>query len=78
MEEPATIALHPAKVFTFDPERLWARALAIGGNRMVTVGPNDEIRPLGSESTLSIDLDGWASFRASAPLHAHVPTVSGA
>ncbi len=46
------------RVFTADPDRPWAEALAIRRERIVAVGTTDEIRALAGERTLQRDLGG--------------------
>jgi hypothetical protein len=37
------IILHNAKIYTVDPARPWAEALAIERQRIMAVGSNDEV-----------------------------------
>jgi predicted amidohydrolase YtcJ len=41
---PVTLAIVNAKVWTGDPARPWAEALAVAGERLAAVGTNEEIR----------------------------------
>ena len=39
------VILYNGKIFTSNPERLWAEALSIRGERISAVGTSDSIRP---------------------------------
>ncbi|MCC7125670.1 MAG: amidohydrolase family protein [Acidobacteria bacterium] len=52
------VVLLNGRVFTADPERPWAEALAIRRERIVAVGTTDEIRALADEGTQQRDLGG--------------------
>src|SRR5438876_1481825 len=54
-DEPDLI-LAGGKIFTADPARPWAEALAIAGDRIVTVGSSAEVRPLAGHATRVIEL----------------------
>jgi hypothetical protein len=47
-----------ARVFTADPSRPWAEALAIRGDRIVAVGTTAEVRALAGSATSTRDLGG--------------------
>lgn len=46
------------RIYTVDPARPWAEAVAVAGGRIVAVGSNDEIRALGGAGTGTTDLGG--------------------
>jgi predicted amidohydrolase YtcJ len=46
------------KIYTVDPMRPWAEALAVGGNKILRVGSSSEIKALASEGTEVVDLHG--------------------
>jgi predicted amidohydrolase YtcJ len=46
------------KIFTSDEKQLYAEALAIKGNRIITVGKKNEIEKLAKPSTKLIDVEG--------------------
>ena len=48
---PVTLAIVNARVWTGDPERPSAEAVAISGDRIVAAGSSDEIRQLAAAST---------------------------
>ena len=54
----ADLVLLNGRVFTADPARPWAEALAIRGDRIVAVGTSAETAALASEGTSTRDLDG--------------------
>ncbi len=50
------LILAGGKVFTADPARPWAEAVAIAGARIVAVGSSAEVRPLAGRTTRVIEL----------------------
>jgi predicted amidohydrolase YtcJ len=56
--EPPERILVNGKLWTGDPGRPHAQALAIRGSRLLAVGTNQEIRRLAGERTRVLDLDG--------------------
>lgn len=52
------LVLTGGKVFTADPARPWAEAVAIRGERIVAVGSTDEVSRLAGTATRRIALDG--------------------
>ena len=56
--EPPSFILHDAVVFTADPARPRAQALAVRGERIVAVGTDAEILALAGPATAVLDLDG--------------------
>ncbi|HEV7500857.1 MAG TPA: amidohydrolase family protein, partial [Vicinamibacteria bacterium] len=50
------LILAGGKVFTADPARPWAEAVAIAGERIVAVGSSAEVRPLAGRTTRVIEL----------------------
>ena len=53
MPEPADLVITGADVFTVDPARTWAEAVAVRGDRIVAVGTEDEVRePVGTGGEL--------------------------
>jgi predicted amidohydrolase YtcJ len=51
-----TLVLHGGKVFTADPAKPWAQAVAIAGDRIAAVGTDSEVLALANASTERIDL----------------------
>jgi predicted amidohydrolase YtcJ len=56
--QSADIILVNGKIFTADTTQLYVQALAIKGNRILTVGSNSEIEKLATTNTKRIDLNG--------------------
>lgn len=54
----ADLILHNGKIFTSDPEHLWAEAIAIKGERILGIGMNDEVLQVKGTRTRMIDLQG--------------------
>jgi predicted amidohydrolase YtcJ len=54
-QEP-NIILHSATIHTVDPKQPQSQAMAISGDRILAVGPNDDVLHLASPATKKIDL----------------------
>jgi predicted amidohydrolase YtcJ len=67
-----TVILHDADVFTADPVRPRARALAVRGDRIVAVGTDAEVLALAGPGTTVIDLDGRLVVPGLNDAHQHV------
>ena len=52
---PATLAVTGARIWTGDPARPWAEALAARGEALIAVGSHDDVMALADESTLVLD-----------------------
>ena len=72
----ATLLLHNANVFTADPDRPRAEAVALHGNRIVFAGSNIEAKRLAGPSTRLIDARGRTVLPGFIDSHFHL--VSGA
>jgi predicted amidohydrolase YtcJ len=66
-----SIALLSGKVFTGDPARPYAEAIAIDGERIAAVGTNEEIRALATPRTQVIDLGGRVVIPGINDAHMH-------
>ena len=60
------------KVFTADPARPWAQALAITGDRITAVGTTAEVRAAAGSATRVIPLDGRVVVPGFNDAHTHV------
>lgn len=69
---PADTILHHGKVFTADPDRPWAQAVAIRGQRIVAVGNDGPVRALAGPHTRSIDLGGRVLIPGMNDAHFHM------
>jgi predicted amidohydrolase YtcJ len=56
--QQADIILTNGKIFTSNQSQLYAEAVAIKGNKILSVGKNDEIQKLTAKSTMVINLQG--------------------
>ncbi len=55
-EQPAaTLAVTDARIWTGNPDRPWAEAMAVDGDRIVAVGSNADISPLIGRATTIVD-----------------------
>ncbi len=74
-DDPATLAFIETRVWTGDPDRPWAEAVAVRGERIVTVGSSEEIAPLIGDETRVLTLtDGML---VPGFIDAHVHLVAG-
>src|SRR5262245_42863936 len=69
------LALVNARVYTLDPSRPWAEALAIGGSRIVAVGSTGEIQKLTTAATKVIDLKGAFASPGFNDAHVHIDST---
>jgi predicted amidohydrolase YtcJ len=70
-DEPPDLILHHGKVFTSDPGRPWAEAVAIRGARIVAVGNSGEVLARGGSCTRRIDLGGRVVIPGINDAHQH-------
>jgi predicted amidohydrolase YtcJ len=66
------IILHNGKIFTSDKNQLWAEAIAIKGEKILTIGRNDEVMKLKGAQTRLINLDGRLVVPGFNDAHAHI------
>ena len=71
-QREADFVLHNGKVFTADPHRPWAEAVAIRGARLVAVGDDARVRALEGPDTVVIDLGGRVVVPGFNDSHAHL------
>ena len=57
-EPPADLAILSGRVYTMDPARPWAEAIAVRGDRIVRVGDDSDVAPLVGPATRVERLDG--------------------
>lgn len=69
--ESATLVLRNGRVETMDEAKPAAQAIAIGGDRIVAVGTNEEIRPYVGSATKVIDLRGALATPGLIDSHVH-------
>jgi len=69
---PPDLVLLGGKVFTADPARPWAQALAITGDRITAVGTTAEVRATAGPSTRVIALEGRVVVPGFNDAHTHV------
>lgn len=78
-DEPRPLAdmiLKNALVYTVDPARPWAEALAIAGDRIIYVGDVDGANSLKGENTVVLDLDGKTVLPGFVSAHDHLVSSS--
>ncbi|WP_396626051.1 amidohydrolase family protein, partial [Luteitalea sp.] len=69
---PADLIVTNARVYTVDPARPEAQAVAVRGDRVVAVGTSAEVQALRGPSTAVIDAGGRAVIPGLHDAHGHV------
>jgi predicted amidohydrolase YtcJ len=72
------VVLTGGKIFTADPERPWAEAVAVGEDRIMVVGSNEEAMEHANDSTRVIELHGRVVVPGINDAHVHEPWGIGA
>jgi predicted amidohydrolase YtcJ len=75
-EAKPNLILHSATIHTVDPKQPQAQAMAICGDRILAVGPNDDVLSLASPGTKKIDLSGKTVLPGFIDAHSH-PAAAG-
>ncbi len=60
------------RIYTVDPRRSWAEAIAIVDGRIVAVGGNDEVRLRAGPATQIVDLEGRMAMPGFVDVHNHI------
>ena len=71
---PLTLAVVNARVWTGDPRRPWADAIAVDGDRITLVGTSAEVKKLAAPSTRVIDAAGMMVVPGFIDSHVHFIT----
>jgi len=71
------LVLLDAHVFTADPARPWAEALAIRGERIIAVGSNREVTALAASTTVQRDVEGHTIVPGFNDAHVADPQLDG-
>lgn len=69
--EPADVIYRSGRIYTVDPERPWAEAVAAAGGRIVAVGSNEDVERFAGPETETIDLQGRFVMPGVFDLHSH-------
>ncbi|MGZ5469683.1 MAG: amidohydrolase family protein, partial [Candidatus Aminicenantales bacterium] len=72
----ADLAIRNARVWTGDPNRPWAQAVAVAGGRILAVGENDDIGAWVGPSTRVVDGRGAALLPGLIDAHFHLLDLS--
>src|SRR5690606_27806021 len=75
VEPPVSLAVVNARVWTADPSRPWADAIAVRGDRLAAVSSSAEVRKLAGSSARVIDARG--AFLAPGFIDSHVHFLQG-
>jgi len=73
----ADLVLGGGRIFTASKERPWARALAVRGERLLTVGTESQAERWAGRGTRRIDLDGRVVVPGFIDAHAHLSDRAG-
>ena len=71
----ADLLLLNGRIYTVDPARPWAEAVAIRGDRIVSVGTSAEIKTLAGPQTRTIDLRGAFASPGFNDAHVHIDST---
>ena len=71
--DAADLVLTGGRIFTADPARTWAEALAVRAGRIVAVGGDRDVRPLTGPRTRVIELRGRTVTPGFGDAHVHPP-----
>ncbi len=71
-ERPADLILKAARIWTGDPDRPWAEALAARSGEIVAVGPVAAVERFRGPDTRSVDLPGGFAMPGLVDAHAHL------
>ena len=77
MAGDADMVLVDGKVFTAVPDRPWARALAVRGDRLIAVGTNTKVERCAGRATKHVDLRGRVAVPGFIDAHAHMADSAG-
>ncbi len=70
--QPADLVLLNGRVYTVDPARPWAEAVAVAGDRILAVGSTAEVARLAGPATRRIDLGGAFVSPGFHDAHVHI------
>jgi predicted amidohydrolase YtcJ len=70
-QEPVSLAVVNARVWTGDPRRPWADALAVRGERLAAVGSSAEVRKLAGPAARVVDAKGQMVVPGFVDAHVH-------
>lgn len=74
-DEPASLVVLDARVWTGDPAQPWAEAVAVRGERIVAVGNSQDVAPLVGPETMILTLPG--SMLVPGFIDSHVHFIDG-
>lgn len=69
---PCDLLLTGGRIWTQDPDRPWAQAVAVTGGRISAVGDDDDLRALAGERTRVVDLGGRFALPGLVDAHIHL------
>lgn len=78
MSTPADVVVRNAKVYTVDPHKPWAQAVAVRGERIVFVGDEEAVQAFVGDQTKIIDAGGRLMLPGFVESHWHFETTASA
>ncbi|MEW6639510.1 MAG: amidohydrolase [Pseudomonadota bacterium] len=69
---PADLVIRNGRIYTVDPSRSWASAVAIKGGRIIAVGSDADVAPLTGKATKVVDLQGRMAMPGIVDVHNHI------
>jgi predicted amidohydrolase YtcJ len=73
----ADLVLVNGRIYTLDPAKPWAEAVAIAGDRLSAVGSSADVRALTGPDTRTLDLAGGFALPGFNDAHVHVESTGG-
>lgn len=70
--KPITLAITNARIWTADPRRKWAQAVAVAGDRVAAVSTDEELAPVARQAPERIDARGRLLLPGFTDCHVHI------
>jgi len=70
--KPISLVINNARIWTGDPRRKWAQAVAVAGDRIAAVSTDDELAPLACQADRRIDARGQMLVPGFIDCHVHI------
>jgi hypothetical protein len=73
----ADLLLVNGRIYTLDPARPWAEAIAVSGSRIAAVGANADVRRAAAAGAREVDLEGAFALPGFNDAHVHIDSTGG-